>query len=41
MFTNLGFVNILVVVVRLWWFRKHLIQAGLPPLMHPQYLLKY
>ncbi|KAH6970899.1 cation transport protein-domain-containing protein [Ilyonectria sp. MPI-CAGE-AT-0026] len=27
MFTNLGFVNILVVVVRLWWFRNHLIQA--------------
>lgn len=34
MFTNLGFVNILVVVVRLWWFRNHLIQAGSPPLMH-------
>ncbi|KPM37178.1 Low-affinity potassium transport protein [Neonectria ditissima] len=28
MLTNLGFVNIIVVVVRLWWFRKHLKQAG-------------
>ncbi|KAK7402993.1 hypothetical protein QQX98_011233 [Neonectria punicea] len=28
MITNLGFVNIIVVVVRLWWFRKYLKQAG-------------
>lgn len=27
--TNLGFINILVVVVRLWWFRKHLKKLGL------------
>ncbi|KAH6880063.1 cation transport protein-domain-containing protein [Thelonectria olida] len=27
-FTNLGFINIIVVVVRLWWFRKHLQKAG-------------
>lgn len=26
--TNLGFINILVVVVRLWWFRKHLKKLG-------------
>ncbi|KAF7543466.1 hypothetical protein G7Z17_g10708 [Cylindrodendrum hubeiense] len=34
MFTNLAFVNIMVVVVRLWWFRNHLIQAG-PHLRRP------
>uniref|UniRef100_A0A8H7KDY5 Uncharacterized protein n=1 Tax=Bionectria ochroleuca TaxID=29856 RepID=A0A8H7KDY5_BIOOC len=22
--TNIGFINIIVVIVRLWWFRKHL-----------------
>lgn len=26
--TNSGFINILVVVVRLWWFRKHLKKLG-------------
>lgn len=28
MFTNLGFVNVLVVIVRLSWFRKHLKESG-------------
>ncbi len=27
--TNIGFINILVVVVRLWWFRKHLKKLGM------------
>ena len=27
--TNLGFINIMVVVVRLWWFRKHLMKLGI------------
>lgn len=31
MVTNLGFVNIMVVVVRLWWFRKHLKKLGEQP----------
>lgn len=26
--TNIGFINILVVVVRLWWYRKHLKKLG-------------
>lgn len=26
--TNLGFVNIIVVVVRLFWFKKHLSNVG-------------
>lgn len=28
-FTNLGFINILVVVVRIWWFNKHLKKVGM------------
>lgn len=27
-FTNLGFINAVVVVVRLFWFRKHLKKLG-------------
>lgn len=27
-FTNIGFVNVLVVVVRLYWFRQHLKKIG-------------
>ncbi|KAH7127557.1 cation transport protein-domain-containing protein [Dactylonectria macrodidyma] len=34
MLTNLAFVNIIVVVVRLWWFQKHLTQAA-PHLRQP------
>lgn len=26
--TNIGFINIIVVVIRLWWFRKHLKKLG-------------
>lgn len=33
-FTNLGFINIMVVVVRLHWFRKHLKNLGTSQFMH-------
>lgn len=29
MVTNMGFINIIVVVVRLFWFKKHLKQVGM------------
>lgn len=32
-FTNLGFINIIVVAVRLYWFDKHLGILGLPALV--------
>jgi hypothetical protein len=31
MITNIGFINIIVVVVRLIWFRKHLKKMGASP----------
>ncbi|KAH6873450.1 hypothetical protein B0T10DRAFT_499771 [Thelonectria olida] len=35
-FTNLGFINAIVVIVRLFWFRKHLNQVVAPDLLRRQ-----